>query len=105
MLEHTPGPWRVEGDHLSQKDIVSIDEFVVAQTVGGLEDGEEDANARLIAAAPDLLAAAENLISWDAVTCHICQGENGEHEAMMLSGVPCPVGVLQNAVAKARAVA
>ena len=59
--EHTPGPWNVEhdteiiaaeGKRIAEADTRSIN-FV---------NGEANANARLIAAAPDLLAAAEALL-------------------------------------------
>lgn len=63
MSEHTPGPWivkeRVAGfDILAPKSV-----YAVANDPGGdfgvIEDLED---ARLIAAAPDLLEALENLL-------------------------------------------
>ena len=63
--KHTPGPWKVLGTSLvfgGRKP--RIGSFAVAQTFMAGEDGlpltderEQAANARLIAAAPDLLAA------------------------------------------------
>ena len=68
MSEHTPGPWELaweDGKH-----------GVIGQTTGGKlvaivgnnpDDGRNDerkANARLIAAAPDLLAACEAVLKW-----------------------------------------
>jgi hypothetical protein len=78
MSEHTPGPWtlliHVEGDPVlnvirdgtekyrgsitSAKWIAELD----ADSLDG-ECGENEANARLIAAAPDLLAACEAVLS------------------------------------------
>ena len=61
-MTHTPGPWRIEGTRDS-------DEFWVVKNEGpvceisqtfGYPDADE-ANARLIAAAPDLLAALTRL--------------------------------------------
>ena len=54
MAEHTPGPWTVEYD----------DDGVEIRAAGDLmgtiiHGGAMDANARLIAASPDLLAAAK----------------------------------------------
>ena len=50
---HTPGPWIVRGGNV----IESLSRINVAKA--WMTDGEEEcANARLIAAAPDLLAAA-----------------------------------------------
>ena len=62
--QHTPGPWR---EHEVQPDAwtrqVWTDEShgsVMIATTGGMD---KDANARLIAAAPDLLAALAS--AWD----------------------------------------
>ena len=61
----TPGPWHIQnkGDIYSPSarcEIVSSDDKTIAR-VKGLT-AEAEANARLIAAAPDLLAAAESYI-------------------------------------------
>jgi len=62
--KHTPGPWRVEDDVQGCKNIfagtdafatVHADRDSVAYT-HGIDEAEDAANARLIAAAPDLLA-------------------------------------------------
>jgi hypothetical protein len=61
--KHTPGPWEVrEGAY-----IFAPDGSYVAKTTGNIKDYQEnakteEANARLIAAAPDLLAALEETI-------------------------------------------
>ena len=65
--KHTPGPWTHEG----QGDITGIED---GGDIDGLVDvcsvylrtapGRHDANARLIAAAPDLLAALTDVIGW-----------------------------------------
>lgn len=109
MTEHTPGPWqahdlKIQAKTLRSCDITDVKGGLIAKVwaSGKMSNSTLIANARLIAGVPDLVVAAEELISWDGVACHICQGENGEHEAMMLSGVPCPVGTLQAAIAKAR---
>jgi hypothetical protein len=73
VSKHTPGPWWVDGADLYRKDEINIksvadhpnDERYVAAAIGGLNDGVQEANARLIAAAPDLLEAlriAEGLV-------------------------------------------
>ena len=60
MAEHTPGPWRVKY-HESSPDqiaaVVSDHDLVCAMSIDG------NANARLIAAAPELLAALEQTIT------------------------------------------
>lgn len=59
MAEHTPGPWSVEHDE--DADTISIVNFGGEIAVlHGVSMGENDeSDARLIAAAPDLLAALE----------------------------------------------
>lgn len=63
MIAHTPAPWSVEIDHHT-----AAPEFIRAYVDGEMYDlasvlcdetGNATANARLIAAAPDLLAAAQ----------------------------------------------
>ena len=48
--KHTPGPWNVE------KYCVWAGDKYVAATQTGIDEEEQAANARLIAAAPDMLA-------------------------------------------------
>ena len=73
MSEHTPGPWSViygrrgNGPHRIEADAPAS----VAMVSGMGQDGA--ANARLIAAAPDLLKALKSVM-------------NGEHFAMCLAG-------------------
>lgn len=77
--KHTPGPWRViiddDGNPLSGRPsvcasdeldcmIVHWDGFVQQYWRSARGDKEIHANARLIAAAPDMLAALERLEYW-----------------------------------------
>ena len=64
MAKHTPGPWRIVGDDEGCKSIEAYGEdehgiFSVSEIgfTDGIEEGEDKANARLIAAAPDMLNA------------------------------------------------
>lgn len=69
MSKHTPGPWRIEIDDSPDAEwsrrwptIVS-DEYEVVGTEGMYGDFETDmANARLIAAAPELLVALQLMV-------------------------------------------
>ena len=57
MTEHTPGPWQDAGGWFvtaPERQLVVAEVYAV-----GRPDEEVDANTRLIAAAPDLLAACE----------------------------------------------
>ena len=65
---HTPAPWSVEIDHSS-----NAPEFIRTHVDGEMYDlasvlcdetGNATANARLIAAAPELLAALEGLLQY-----------------------------------------
>ena len=58
--KHTPGPWVIrETDEYSEKLSIQTDEYYVA-----LVDFSHDqtANARLIAAAPDMMEALESML-------------------------------------------
>lgn len=82
--KHTPGPWRV-GRHFTDDE--GYREIAIEATVRGVEcvpasvvlqfanyGGMQEANARLIAAAPDLLEALIDLM--DAVEGVPCGPEN-----------------------------
>jgi len=64
---HTPGPWKVldrlgyDGDHRHRYSIIQLGgtNEVIAKTVKEYDSVNDFANARLIAAAPKLLAACE----------------------------------------------
>ena len=63
-MTHTPGPWHVNDNEPEDIRIEDDDELIVAATwafVAPGRDGQEIANARLIAAAPELLAALKGL--------------------------------------------
>ncbi len=83
MTEHTPGPW-----HVSQwaNFVRKADGDWPAWNICELNDavGNMAANAHLIAAAPDLLAALESIATWT--------------EAREMS----PQQIAQSAIAKAR---
>ena len=56
--QHTPGPWNVTGLYVRERDgglVASINDLWHDQKT---PKGEKNANAQLIAAAPDLLALA-----------------------------------------------
>ena len=58
--KHTPGPWRVN----APASVVSIDGLHVCDVNGyGATDERKQADASLISAAPDLLAALEELLA------------------------------------------
>ncbi|MCP4541718.1 MAG: hypothetical protein GY832_31690 [Chloroflexi bacterium] len=76
--KHTPGPWagqKTAGHEIHSQSAV-YDE-VTGESIAIVYDGE--ANARLIAAAPDLLAALTTLVAWmdDSGLSHTQPGGKG----------------------------
>lgn len=66
MAKPTPGPWYATLHESGSYRISQQPEggtFWIAETFSGLIGNEEEANANLIAAAPDLLEALQNLLS------------------------------------------
>lgn len=65
MSQHTPGPWiiveREAGRDLDETFVGPSDEGIVAGCWPYGRLGTQEANARLIAAAPELLAAGKRL--------------------------------------------
>ena len=60
-MAHTPGPWTIEPIHRLDSEII-ITEPGVAIDYDDVDHKEQEANARLIAAAPDLLEACQALL-------------------------------------------
>ena len=69
-MTHTPGPWRIN-TRLSRNGapVISGDGRDIAKALYhmGSEDPEVDANARLIASAPELLEALECLMKLQSI--------------------------------------
>ena len=65
MSGPTPGPWTIADEPLDEhrRTVFALTEADFAPAIaGGDTEEQRDANARLIAAAPDLLAACEDMI-------------------------------------------
>ena len=60
--KHTPGPWAAT----KNGNITSADRKVLIATLSGIND-EDESNARLIAAAPDLLEALQACLLRDDI--------------------------------------
>lgn len=92
-MKHTPGPWKVK-QGLGAPDIVSKERLVARALYHmGSEDREVDSNARLIAAAPELLAACEAAHDWLTQFC--------EHAPIVFGGETELAEQLLAALAKA----
>ena len=59
--KHTPGPWATAGEGNGITSVVTEDTIIPVAYVAWTNRVTQAANARLIASAPDLLAALENL--------------------------------------------
>ena len=59
-MKHTPGPWQQNGSHIYGPD---PKRYGIAQLMYA-DPLESDANARLIAAAPELLEALKRARTW-----------------------------------------
>jgi hypothetical protein len=67
-MSHTPGPW-VVADSINAATVhCKVTEVIVADCRNlALDRGVPAANARLIAAAPDLLEALEEVLGWETL--------------------------------------
>lgn len=63
--KHTPGPWRLHAEHLRGGLYHSVSRPGVDDTIDIHETDNGEADARLIAAAPDLLAFAHYVLEMD----------------------------------------
>ena len=75
-MAHTPGPWTV---HAYNRELFMVDYFTPGKCADGIDDignrtvETTEENRRLIAAAPELLEALENLIQYsDFHTGEVC---------------------------------
>lgn len=87
MTKHTPGPWECRP---SMEYPWDYEISAPASEDRGEDPGEAEANARLIAAAPDLLAALVNLLN---------DTQHAEHPDC--DDGPCPVREARAAIQKA----
>ena len=89
--EHTPGPWRAAKMHTlvgiragSGASVKRIARVYKASTATGITDAEGEANAQLIAAAPNLLAACRATL--DGID-HACR-DDGWRDSMLHTLIP-----------------
>lgn len=79
-MKHTPGPWTLMDDTtfstLGDKRIIGANRISPAIVFGGL-GAETDANARLIAASPELLATLKDLYRI------LLDGMQGDYDTML----------------------
>lgn len=102
--EHTPGPWYVVPT-LTGALSINKDKKVPIATVGGASWhlGAEmcEANARLIAAAPDLLAALKECLEWCADDGDLGENDTKARLTIWKDVMECRAKMLRAAIAKA----
>ncbi len=85
MTEHTPGPWIKRPDVYSEMICITTETKMIAQLPGpdgtDIAEKEQLANAHLIAAAPDLLAALEQVQDWFAIHAELATRFPGGYHA------------------------
>ena len=89
MSNHTPGPWRAYHDSHGRFQLIGPDGTPLDPESDDAQPGEGAANARLIASAPDLLAALEQTLSTLDAICdmegfdkHVQHGSREAREAI-----------------------
>lgn len=110
---HTPGPWWADDSRYGTIYIEAnavIDKRLLQEicAVGPTESGREqqEANARLIAAAPDLLSAAEHAEAWigdmpHGDNCYLSDHYDGDPGNQCNCGKEVVLSLLNDAIAKA----
>jgi hypothetical protein len=83
--KHTPGPWKACRDicHFDTLSEVKSDTGLIVAEVGGIGVEDQAANTRLIAAAPELLEALQEIVTitdrkhdaWDRAKAAIAAAE------------------------------
>ncbi len=75
-MKHTPGPWTAWGTTIraNKGDYVASAKYY---PIPGVDDDNSDANARLIAAAPELLEACKGVL---ALFASLTIQPNGDHD-------------------------
>lgn len=71
MSKHTPGPWQKIGSKVKS---IGMNECLIAAV--SVQDDEGQANANLIAAAPDLLASLEEIFEIGTVFLSAIEGND-----------------------------
>lgn len=99
-MSHTPGPWKVDDSHLVFASVLGeyVANTLVEEHLDLVPREQVEANARLISAAPDLLAALE-----DAIECGLVPKSSAlEGGALRYSSQVKCADKIRAAIAKAK---
>ena len=102
---HTPGPWSAVREEFRDYvgHTIECDDFVLAETItADASDvtNEEAANARLIAAAPALLAAAEAIFELEI--SHSVECATSRYPSLDIDSCNCEIAALRAAIQQAK---
>jgi hypothetical protein len=97
MSKHTCGPWTHRNGRIFQTD---REELTIAKVAIAFDGDYSVANGRLLAAAPELLDALENLVI-DANTVAACYSRNPGNFALALQTMRLSIEQARAAIAKA----
>lgn len=86
---YTPGPWRIHAT-----DIVGANAAVVVDCLGAMGGDDTDADKRLIAAAPELLAACQSLMRAEGM-------QRGDRDGCTMGEISQAIDAARAAIAKA----
>ena len=108
MAEHTPGPWRSDSPYVSapsgehRKIVADCDQYFSDDECEYLSDDECEANIRLIAAAPELLAALEQALAVIGSDEMRAACDMADLHGMPYRGPTVDRAAMRNLIAKAR---
>ena len=77
VIPHTPGPWKIRGRFDFVQDLGVYGGYYIGSTRGNNEDlpdrvkTQDEANARLIAAAPEMLTALKCVAEFEGTSSQI----------------------------------
>lgn len=100
--KHTPGPWRVETQTMNGQAInselfpfqIESEDWVICEVYGDVPQIDAGANARLIAAAPELLDALQGLLAdiQDYQRINNLGGENNHWQVIASAAIAKALG-------------
>jgi 3-oxoacyl-[acyl-carrier-protein] synthase III len=76
-MKHTQGKWEVVKSNDSGRIDIKREPYYIAEIIGGLGSDESNANARLIASAPELLKMLK--LAQNRLDLLICVTPTGKH--------------------------
>jgi monomeric isocitrate dehydrogenase len=99
--KHTPGPWEIIGDHQDDRDVFANNELIATAYDLRHVEGDARANARLIAAAPELFTSLERICA-EAESWHKETGHEDDDPIIHCDGICACIPQMRAAIRKAK---